>query len=122
MSDLGAFSVSLPVKDLAVSVAFYEKLGFEAAGGGEGWQIMRMGDKVIGLFQGMFDQPMLTFNPGWTQGAETLESFADVRDLQKAFRAKGLELSMTCDEAGKGPANIMLSDPDGHPILIDQHV
>lgn len=120
-ADLGAFSVSLAVRDLAASRAFYEKLGFEAAGGGEGWMMMRMGDKVIGLFQGMFDRNMLTFNPGWTQAAENLDGFTDIRDLQAAFEARGLTLDARADETTTGPASIMLTDPDGNPILIDQH-
>lgn len=119
--DLGAFSVSLAVKDLDRSVAFYEKLGFEAAGGGEGWMMMRMGDKVLGLFQGMFEKNMLTFNPGWTQAAENLEEFTDVRVLQEEFKAKGLTLEGEADRNSTGPASIMLTDPDGNPILIDQH-
>lgn len=121
MSDLGAFSISLAVKDLPTSIAFYEKLGFEAAGGGDGWMMMRMGEKVIGLFQGMFPTNMLTFNPGWTQGAENLDDFTDVRALQAEFQARGLTLDQTADPDGSGPASLMLTDPDGNPILIDQH-
>ena len=121
MSDLGAFSISLAVKDLQVSVAFYEKLGFEAMGGGEGWRIMKMGDKVLGLFQGMFPRNMLTFNPGWTQAAETTDPFTDIRTLQSELIARGLTLTTTTDPDGTGPASITLEDPDGNPILIDQH-
>jgi len=121
MSDLGAFSISLSVKDLAVSIAFYEKLGFEAAGGGDGWMMMRMNDKVIGLFQGMFEKNMLTFNPGWTQGAEHVDPFTDVRAVQADLKAKGLTLDAEADADTSGPASIMLTDPDGNPILIDQH-
>ncbi len=118
---LGAFSISLAVKDLAASVAFYEKLGFVAAGGGEGWMMMRQGDTVLGLFQGMFEKNMLTFNPGWTQGAENLDTFTDIRALQKSLKAAGLTLDAEADETTTGPASLMLTDPDGNPILIDQH-
>lgn len=121
MSDLGAFSISLAVKDLKASIAFYEKLGFEAAGGGEGWMMMRMGDKVIGLFEGMFEKNIITFNPGWTQGAENLEEFADVRNVQEELKARGLELASEVEAGTSGPASITLVDPDGNPILIDQH-
>ncbi|WP_424930500.1 VOC family protein [Amaricoccus tamworthensis] len=121
MSDLGAFSISLAVKDLKASIAFYEKLGFEAAGGGEGWMMMRMGDKVIGLFEGMFEKNIITFNPGWTQGAENLEEFADVRNVQEELKARGLELTSEVEAGTSGPASITLLDPDGNPILIDQH-
>jgi len=121
MSDLGAFSISLAVKDLQASVTFYEKLGFEAAGGGEGWMMMRMNDKVIGLFEGMFEKNMLTFNPGWTQGAENIADFTDIRDVQSELQAKGLELTTQADPDSTGPASLILMDPDGNPILIDQH-
>lgn len=121
MSDLGAFSISLAVKDLKASISFYEKLGFEAAGGGEGWMMMRMGDKIIGLFEGMFEKNIITFNPGWTQGAENLESFADVREVQAELKSRGLELTSEVEAGTSGPASITLTDPDGNPILIDQH-
>lgn len=121
MSDLGAFSISLAVKDLQASVAFYEKLGFEAMGGGEGWKMMKMGDKVLGLFEGMFERNMLTFNPGWTQGAAPIDPFTDIRTLQSELTARGLTLTTTTDPDGTGPASITLEDPDGNPILIDQH-
>ncbi|MEO0387047.1 MAG: VOC family protein [Pseudomonadota bacterium] len=121
MSDLGAFSMSLPVKDLSTSIAFYEKLGFTAAGGGDKWMMMRMGDKVIGLFEGMFDKPMLTFNPGWSQGAENLDRFTDIREIQKALKAQGIQPEPECDPASTGPASLVVTDPDGNPILIDQH-
>ncbi|WP_424966722.1 VOC family protein [Dinoroseobacter sp. S375] len=120
-SDLGAFSISLAVKDLDASIAFYEKLGFEAMGGGEGWRMMKMGDKVIGLFQGMFEKNMLTFNPGWTQDAAPLEQFTDIRALQAALKVRGLTPKTEIDPESTGPASIMLEDPDGNPILIDQH-
>ncbi|MCP4206491.1 MAG: VOC family protein [Shimia sp.] len=121
--DLGAFSVSLAVKDLAASQAFYEKLGFEMMGDSpaDNWCILKNGDHVIGLFQGMFDDNILTFNPGWDQSAQNTESFTDVRDLQKQLKAKGLELMSEADEASDGPASLMLQDPDGNTILIDQH-
>jgi catechol 2,3-dioxygenase-like lactoylglutathione lyase family enzyme len=121
--ELGAFSISLAVKDLAASRAFYAKLGFEPAGGdGEHWQILRNGATVIGLFQGMFEDNILTFNPGWTQHCETLASFEDVRDLQRAVEARGLVPTPRADESGDGPASFVLTDPDGNPVLIDQHV
>ena len=121
MSDLGAFSISLAVKDLQASIAFYEKLGFTATGGGEGWMMMKMNDKVLGLFQGMFEKNMLTFNPGWTQDAEALEAFTDVRAVQAELQARGLTLTTEADPDSTGPASITLEDPDGNPILIDQH-
>ncbi len=121
--NLGAFSISLAVKDIKASREFYTKLGFDDFGGvpDENWCMMKNGDTVIGLFQGMFDKNMLTFNPGWAQDASELDEFTDVRDIQKALKAAGLELGMEADEDGKGPAEIMLIDPDGNPILIDQH-
>ncbi len=121
--DLGAFSVSLAVKDLAASKAFYEKLGFEMMGGqpAENWCILKNGDHVIGLFQGMFEGNLLTFNPGWDQSAQNTASFTDVRDVQKQLKAAGLELMSEADEASEGPASLMLQDPDGNTILIDQH-
>ncbi len=121
--DLGAFSVSLAVKDLAASRAFYEKLGFEMMGGqpAENWCILKNGEHVIGLFQGMFDGNILTFNPGWDQSAQNTDAFTDVRDLQKQLKDKGLELMSEADDASDGPASLMLQDPDGNTILIDQH-
>jgi predicted lactoylglutathione lyase len=121
---LGAFSVSLAVKDINASWAFYEKLGFSKVMGDpkENWLIIRNGDTTIGLFQGMFENNTLTFNPGWSSKAETLDEFADVRDIQKDLKAKGLELATEVDESTKGPGSLMLIDPDGNPILIDQHV
>lgn len=119
---LGAFSVSLAVKDLAASRAFYEKLGFSAfAGDGENWQMLRNGDHVLGLFQGMFEKNILTFNPGWDQNAENTDSFTDVRELQQMLKADGIELDQEADESTSGPASLVLTDPDGNPILIDQH-
>jgi len=121
---LGAFSVSLTVKDLATSRDFYEKLGFEKFGGGEAqnYLIMKNGHAIIGLFQGMFDKNILTFNPGWNDRAEALESFTDVRELQRQLEEQGVTLASRCDESTTGPASIMLVDPDGNPILLDQHV
>ena len=121
--ELGAFSVSLSVKDLAASRTFYEKLGFRAVGGdvAQNWLILRNGDHVIGLFQGMFDKNILTFNPGWDQRCNETPSFTDVREIQKMLKANGVELTSEADESGEGPASLTLIDPDGNPILIDQH-
>jgi len=121
---LGAFSISLSVKDLEASRSFYEKLGFEVIGGetDQNWLILRSGEHVIGLFQGMFENNIMTFNPGWDQLANALDSFTDVRELQQAFKARGLEILNEVDENSTGPANFMLIDPDGNPILFDQHV
>ena len=120
---LGAFSLSLAVKDLAASQAFYEKLGFEVVGGNpeQNWLILRNGDHVIGLFQGMFEKNLLTFNPGWNQAGDDLGSFADIREIQRALKARGIVLDSEVDESSSGPASLMLSDPDGNQILIDQH-
>jgi lactoylglutathione lyase len=122
--ELGAFSVSLAVKDLQASRDFYEKLGFEPFAGdaSQNWLIMKNGDHAIGLFQGMFDKNMLTFNPGWDKDAKQLESFTDVRELQRQLKERGLELVSEADEISTGPASLMLLDPDGNPILVDQHV
>ena len=122
--DLGAFSVSLAVKDIVASKAFYEKLGFEAVLGdaSENWLIMKNGDHVIGLFQGMFERNILTFNPGWDSNAGELDTFTDVRELQRQLKEQGLELLSEADESTSGPASLMLVDPDGNPILVDQHV
>jgi len=122
--DLGNFSVSLAVKDLSASRAFYEKLGFELVGGDadQGWLIMKSPSCVIGLFQGMFEKNTLTFNPGWDASGQTLESFTDVRDIQKTLRAGGVAFASEADESTSGPASCMVFDPDGNPILIDQHV
>ena len=122
--ELGAFSISLAVKDIQASRAFYEKLGFTVLGGEpeQNWLILRNGGCVIGLFQGMFDRNILTFNPGWDQNADRVEGFADVREIQKRLKAEGIELESEADEDGSGPASLTLTDPDGNPILIDQHV
>ena len=122
--ELGAFSVSLNVSDLAKSRAFYETLGFSAVFGeaDQGWLIMRNGTTTIGLFHKMFDRNILTFNPGWNASAEALDSFTDVREIQRTLLSKGIELADTVDESGSGPGSITAIDPDGNPILIDQHV
>lgn len=121
---LGAFSISLAVKDLAASQAFYEKFGFEVLGGNaaENWLILKNGETVIGLFQGMFEKNMLTFNPGWDQSAGSVESFTDVRALQHQLKEQGVALSPEADETTTGPGYFMAVDPDGNPILVDQHV
>lgn len=121
---LGAFSISLAVKDIKASKEFYEKLGFEEFGGNieQNWLIMKNGDHIIGLFQGMFDKNILTFNLGWNQDAENLESFTDVRELQKELKEKGIEFDIEADESTEGPASFVIADPDGNPILVDQHV
>lgn len=121
--ELGAFSVSLAVKDLAASKAFYEKLGFAAVGGDaeQNWLILRNGDHVLSLFQGMFEDNILTFNPGWSQTGAELESFTDVRDIQRELKRSGISLSSEAEEGSTGPASVMVSDPDGNQILIDQH-
>lgn len=120
---LGAFSISLAVKDLAASRAFYEKFGFTAFGGdARHWLILKNGDHVIGLFQGMFEKNTLTFNPGWDSSATRLAEFTDVRELQRQLRAHGVPLAAEADESTTGPAFLVAIDPDGNPILIDQHV
>ncbi|MEL7450649.1 MAG: VOC family protein [Pseudomonadota bacterium] len=120
---LGAFSVSLAVKDLKTSRAFYEKFGFTEFGGdGEHWLMLRNGDTVIGLFQGMFDKNILTFNPGWDSNANTLDSYTDVRELQRQLKEQGVTLTSEADESGTGPASFTCLDPDGNPVLVDQHV
>ncbi len=120
---LGAFSISLAVKDIAASAAFYEKLGFTSLGGdiSQNWLILKNGDTVIGLFQGMFEKNMLTFNPGWDQNAEPLDGFTDVRELQRELKAKGTEFASEADEGTTGPASFVVVDPDGNPVLVDQH-
>lgn len=122
--ELGAFSVSLTVKDIKASKAFYEKLGFVEFGGGmsQNWLMMRNGTHVIGLFQGMFEKNILTFNPGWDQDGKELPRFLDVREIQERLRAAGVVLDEESDESATGPAYISFVDPDGNPILIDQHV
>lgn len=121
--ELGAFSVSLAVKDLTASRAFYEKLGFEAFMGEaeQGWLMLRNGDHVVGLFQGMFERNLLTFNPGWDQQANEIGAFTDVRELQRTLRERGVEVVSEVDEAGSGPGSFIVVDPDGNPILFDQH-
>lgn len=121
---LGAFSVSLAVKDLAASQRFYLSLGFEAVGGAaeQAWLILRSGTTTIGLFQGMFERNMLTFNPGWDAKAEPLDEFTDVRELQRRLKAAGITLQTEADESSTGPASFVVVDPDGNPILVDQHV
>ena len=120
---LGAFSVSLNVKDIQVSKSFYEKLGFQVFGGDitQNWLILKNGVSIIGLFQGMFDRNILTFNPGWDQDAAELDSFTDVRELQKQLKEKGIKLESEADEGSSGPASFMVIDPDGNPVLLDQH-
>ncbi len=121
---LGAFSISLAVKDLAKSRAFYEKLGFTSFAGdaSQNWLILKNGDHVIGLFQGMFEKNTLTFNPGWDQSARAVSGFTDVRELQRRLKAQGVPLAVEADETTTGPAFFMMMDPDGNPVLVDQHV
>jgi catechol 2,3-dioxygenase-like lactoylglutathione lyase family enzyme len=122
--ELGAFSISLAVKDIAASKAFYEKFGFTTFGGdvAHNWTILKNGDHIIGLFQGMFDKNILTFNPGWDRSAQPLPEFQDVREIQRTLEARGLKLATRADESKAGPASITVFDPDGNQILIDQHV
>ncbi len=122
--ELGTFSISLTVKDLQASKAFYEKFGFTVFGGdaSQNWLILKNGDHAIGLFQGMFEKNILTFNPGWDSNAGELETFTDVRELQRQLKAEGVELMSEADEATTGPASFAAVDPDGNPILVDQHV
>jgi catechol 2,3-dioxygenase-like lactoylglutathione lyase family enzyme len=122
--ELGAFSISLAVKDIQASKAFYEKFGFKDFGGDitQNWLILKNGDVIIGLFQGMFEKNMLTFNPGWDQNAKNLVSFTDVREIQRQLKAQGMEFMAEADENTTGPAHFMVVDPDGNPILCDQHV
>jgi predicted enzyme related to lactoylglutathione lyase len=122
--DLGAFSISLAVKDLEASRQFYEKFGFKAFCGNpsQNWLILKNGAHVIGLFQGMFDKNILTFNPGWDQSAQILATFTDVRELQRRLKAQGVQLVNEADESTTGPASFIAVDPDGNPVLVDQHV
>ncbi len=122
--NLGAFSISLAVKNIGASKAFYEKLGFKTLGGDitQNWLILKNADHVIGLFQGMFENNMLTFNPGWDNNAQNLETFTDVCELQRQLKAEGVELVSEADEETTGPASFIVGDPDGNPILVDQHV
>jgi len=120
---LGAFSVSLAVKDIEASKQFYQKLGFTTLGGNQAqnWLILKNGDHVIGLFQGMFEKNILTFNPGWDSSAQPLPEFTDVRELQRQLKAQGMTFTSEADETTTGPASFTLEDPDGNPILFDQH-
>ena len=122
--DLGAFSISLAVKDIGASKEFYEKLGFSVFGGdaSQNWLIMKNGDHVIGLFQGMFEKNSLTFNPGWDSNAQEMDTYTDVRELQRSLKEQGVELISEADESSSGPASFILVDPDENPILVDQHV
>ena len=122
--ELGAFSVSLAVQNLEASRSFYEQFGFEVIGGdpAQNWQILRNGEHTIGLFQGMFDKNILTFNPGWDDKGQTLDSFTDARELQRQLKAQGVRLVSEADENSTGPASFVALDPDGNPILVDQHV
>jgi catechol 2,3-dioxygenase-like lactoylglutathione lyase family enzyme len=122
--DLGTFSISLAVKDIGASREFYEKLGFKIFGGdaSQNWLIMKNGDHAIGLFQGMFEKNTLTFNPGWDSDARELDTYTDVRELQRHLKDQGVELISEVDESTSGPASFMVADPDGNPILVDQHV
>ena len=121
--ELGNFSISLAVKDLEASRTFYEKFGFKVFGGdaSKNWLILKNGDHVIGLFQGMFEKNILTFNPGWDGNAEPLKQFTDVRELQRRLKAQGVALAAEADESTTGPAHFIAIDPDGNPILVDQH-
>jgi lactoylglutathione lyase len=122
--ELGAFSISLAVKDLETSRAFYEKFGFKAFAGdaSQNWLIMKNGDHVIGLFQGMFEKNILTFNPGWDSNAQKLDTFTDIRELQRQLKAQGVQFQQEADEGATGPASFVVMDPDGNQILVDQHV
>jgi lactoylglutathione lyase len=122
--NLGAFSISLAVKNLEASRRFYQKFGFKPFAGdpSKNWLIMKNGDHVIGLFQGMFERNILTFNPGWDSSAQKLDDFTDVRELQRRLKAEGVMLMSEADESKTGPASFIAVDPDGNPILVDQHV
>ncbi len=122
--ELGAFSVSLAVKDIEASKRFYEKLGFTVFAGDQSqhWLIMKNGDHAIGLFQGMFEKNILTFNSGWDSDAQPLSAFTDVREVQRQLKARGVEFVSEADESSTGPASFMMVDPDGNTILVDQHV
>jgi lactoylglutathione lyase len=122
--ELGAFSISLAVKDIEASRVFYEKFGFKVFGGdaAQNWLILKNGDHVIGLFQGMFEKNILTFNPGWDSSARKLNTFTDVRELQRQLKSQGVAFTQEADENTTGPASFVVVDPDGNPILVDQHV
>lgn len=121
---LGAFSISLAVKDIKASIAFYEKFGFTVFGGNpeHRWAILKNGDALVGVFQGMFDKNILTFNPGWDQNAQALPAFTDIRELQRQLKAAGVTFATEADESTTGPASFVAVDPDGNPVLVDQHV
>ncbi|MDQ3447435.1 MAG: VOC family protein [Pseudomonadota bacterium] len=120
---LGLFSISLTVKDIHASKAFYEKLGFEVFGGNisQNWLILKNGETIVGLFQGMFDKNMLTFNPGWDSNARNTDEYTDVRELQRKLKDQGVKFESEADEITTGPASFIVVDPDGNPILVDQH-
>lgn len=120
---LGVFSISLAVKNIEASRAFYEAFGFKVFGGvpAQNWLILKNGEHIIGLFQGMFEKNMLTFNPGWDSDAKNLDSFTDVRELQRQLKAQGIALMTEADETTSGPASFIAIDPDGNPVLVDQH-
>ncbi len=122
--ELGTFSISLAVKDLEASRSFYEKFGFKVFAGeaAQNWLILKNGAHVIGLFQGMFEKNILTFNPGWDNNAQKLAAFTDIRELQRQLKAQGVQLQQEADESTTGPASFIAVDPDGNPILVDQHV
>lgn len=122
--ELGNFSLSLTVKDIKASKAFYEKLDFKEVGGKleQNWIVLQNGNARIGLFQGMFDKNIMTFNPGWTKDKETMTDFQDVRELQRTFKARGITMTKEADEKTEGPAYFMIADPDGNTLLFDQHV
>ena len=122
--DLGAFSVSLAVRDLQASKAFYEKLGFAVFAGdaSRDWLILKNGGHVIGLFRGLLEKNILTFNPGWDSDAQAIDAFTDVRELQRRLRTEGVRFEQEADESTTGPASFVVLDPDGNPILVDQHV
>lgn len=122
--DLGAFSISLAVEDIEASRKFYEAFGFTILAGdaARNWLIIKNGDHVIGLFHGMFEKNMLTFNPGWDSNAQPLATFTGIRDLQRRLKAQGIQVSQEADEGATGPASFVAVDPDGNPILVDQHV
>lgn len=122
--ELGSFSISLAVKDIEASKKFYEAFGFKAFVGdaSQGWLVLKNGDHAIGLFQGMFERNIMTFNPGWDSNAQALDSFTDVRELQRQLKAQGVELQTEADESTTGPASFIAVDPDGNPVLVDQHL
>lgn len=122
--ELGNFSISLAVRDIEMSKLFYEKLGFKVFAGdqSQNWLIMKNGDHSIGLFQGMFDKNILTFNPGWSSDAQPLKKFTDIRELQHQLKSRGIDVISEADESSTGPASFMIVDPDGNTILVDQHV